>query len=41
VGEGPPSMSFLAVISKFVDGQCLPTMTEMPKPESQPYRPLA
>jgi hypothetical protein len=32
---------YLAVISKFVDGQCLPTMTEMPKPESQPYRPLA
>jgi hypothetical protein len=35
VGEGRPSTSFLAVISKDVDGGPSPAMTGKAKPESQ------
>jgi hypothetical protein len=40
VGKGRPSTSFLAVISKVVDGGPSPAMTGEAKPKGQQYRSL-
>jgi hypothetical protein len=40
VGEGRPTTSFLAMISRAVDGGSSPAVAGKAKPENQRYRPL-